>query len=383
MDVFGGLQQLLERAVPDLGDRLHLAAGIGLRFACRLLLEGMAEPNTWQFRADRGSEGCFGFAMGEAIYRGHGDPVRVLLKGGAQLFAGLMEEPRAQAASTTAAQLRGKRKRSVTASHENVVPGVAFMGLHTDPMQAALRYAEEDKTGPLGALMTVDAFRPPHANQAWGTAPGTPLDPTALLSVALEKGSLGAVRILVGHGAQVQAADLKAGGALRQAAAAGDEQTVELLLHAGAPVRGQHAADSGGRTAVFFTAATEGGERVCSMLVAAKAEVNEAALSGRRPLHMAAQGGNHKVAKVLLEAKADVEAEDAHGLRALHNASIKGHLQVVKLLIHMGADAEAQDKLGRTPSLCAREFGHEELLKLIEELTSGGAAQTPSPRCSD
>lgn len=67
------------------------------------------------------------------------------------------------------------------------------------------------------------------------------------------------------------------------------------------------------------------------------------------PLHMAAISGNLDVATLLLEKGANVNAKTTMGVTPLHWASAANKLEIVDLLISHHADVNATDEQGRTP----------------------------------
>ena len=68
------------------------------------------------------------------------------------------------------------------------------------------------------------------------------------------------------------------------------------------------------------------------MLLKAGADVNNALMYGRTPLHLAAAGGNDKVMALLLQHGADPQRRDCSGSSAFDVACRYGHALAVKVL---------------------------------------------------
>ena len=142
---------------------------------------------------------------------------------------------------------------------------------------------------------------------------------------------------------------------LHTAAAAGDKDTVELLLRFGAPV---DVNDDGEHTPLYAVAnqcQSAGGPAVVHALVRAGAAVDACEGSKRcTPLHMAARRGNEAIAAALLESGAAIDARDIAGDTPLRRAVNCGKSGVAALLVAHGADRNSPGSKGMTPKSAAR-----------------------------
>jgi ankyrin repeat protein len=123
------------------------------------------------------------------------------------------------------------------------------------------------------------------------------------------------------------------------------------------------------------------------LLVAAGADVNDAAPMGTSTLVVAALSGQGAVATFLLEQGADPDAADA-GYTALHAAVLRGDLELVTALLAHGADPSPQlirgtparrvsadwrlghNMIGATPFWLAARFREPAIMRVLAE---GGA----------
>ena len=115
----------------------------------------------------------------------------------------------------------------------------------------------------LASGATVDALDPEHG--------GTPL------MWAAATGRAEAMELLIGRGADVNAADSEGGTALHAAAFLGHEKAVELLIRSGANV---NAANKRGETPLYVASLDEGTTRYFASLL--KLDVNEDGLARRK-----------------------------------------------------------------------------------------------------
>jgi ankyrin repeat protein len=143
-------------------------------------------------------------------------------------------------------------------------------------------------------------------------------------------------------------ADVNAAGkrtkftALHAASLEGQDESVELLLEAGADL---HARDMEYSTPLHLVAQREvGGVRVVELLVKAGAEVD-----------------------------ARMETENAKSVTALHLAANKGNIGVLEALLEAGASMHAKDKIGRTPLVAAIAKGTAATVALL--LKRGASAK--------
>ncbi|KAJ5169200.1 uncharacterized protein N7482_004794 [Penicillium canariense] len=90
-------------------------------------------------------------------------------------------------------------------------------------------------------------------------------------------------------------------------------------------------------------------------------------ISGRAPLHYAAEIGHIEIVKLLLDKGADPNINEVHsGRTPLYYAAEKGYNEVVKLLLDKGANPNTNEvRDGRTPLHCAVGKGYNEVVKLL------------------
>ncbi|RYP46521.1 hypothetical protein DL768_007293 [Monosporascus sp. mg162] len=185
----------------------------------------------------------------------------------------------------------------------------------------------------------------------------------APLHCAATSGHVDAVRTLIEAGAALDVLDASGNTPLHWAAYKGHKDVVEYLQQdANKKLR-----DNNGQTALHL-AAIAGMEETVKLLVRAGADKEAKDRGGRTPLHGAAEAGHEAVVKFLVEEGADKEAKDLDfGRTPLHGAAEAGHEAVVKFLVEEGADKEAKDRGGRTPLHGAAEAGHEAVVKFLVE----------------
>lgn len=107
---------------------------------------------------------------------------------------------------------------------------------------------------------------------------------------------------------------------LRTALEAKNEEAAKVLVMHGAPV---NAHDDQKRTPVMLAAAA-GLKSMVNTLISRGATVDDIDKSGASALHHAVQGGNPGIVRELIRAKADVNASDKWGCAPLHYAATAG-----------------------------------------------------------
>ena len=193
---------------------------------------------------------------------------------------------------------------------------------------------------------------------------------TALMTVA-RAGSVDAARVLLAHGAVVDARESWHGQtALMWAAAQRHPPMIRELLAHGADVNAHSNLEKWERQTT------------------AEPREKWLPLGGMTPLLFATREGCVECATVLVEAGADLNAADPDGITPLISALINGHYDVAGFLIDKGADVTRFDKTGRTPLYAAvddhsmpysnrpspREFDDDlTSLAIIQKLVAHGA----------
>jgi ankyrin repeat protein len=202
---------------------------------------------------------------------------------------------------------------------------------------------------------------------------------------AAHRNDLGAVRRLLGEGADPNAANRFGVTPLHEAATVRNAEMLRVLLEAG----GDANASFGEGETVLMTAARTGDAESVRLLLAHGADVNAAeGWHGQTALMWAALENHADVVQILLDAGADVMARstvhdwvkisysegnapkmrDLGGLTALHFAARQGSLESVETLLDAGADVSAvEPQYQLTPLQLAIVNGHYRLAKRLLE----------------
>jgi ankyrin repeat protein len=170
------------------------------------------------------------------------------------------------------------------------------------------------------------------------------------LIAAVADHDLGAARVLLTEGADVDAHEADGSTALHVAARNDDLAAADLLLAAGADVR------VGSRYGVtpLALAAMNGSAAMIERLLAAGADPNETSREGQTALMSAALNGKTDAIALLVARGADVDArEPFRGQTALMWAAGEGNAEAVAALVAAGADLAAQSSGGFTALLFA------------------------------
>jgi ankyrin len=169
-----------------------------------------------------------------------------------------------------------------------------------------------------------------------------------------------ALRGLLQHGANVNAADADGTTALHWASYRDDVEAADLLIRAGAKV---NAADDLGVTPLW-TASLNGSAAMVRRLLEAGANPNAALQLGETPVMVASRSGNPVVVEQILAKGANVNARAARGQTALMWAVAQKHSECVKVLLAHGADVHARSDVW-SEVMAVPPHGHPEYNRAI------------------
>jgi ankyrin repeat protein len=216
-------------------------------------------------------------------------------------------------------------------------------------------------------------------------AAGTP-HAEALVRYLLDKGAdLAAVNQLGADAVMVAALDRAAGNLkiLLEASAGGAHQAKERHISARPGTIFDEAATERIRkraegVTALMNAARSGCDGCVRLLLDHAADAKARTDAGLTALHSAAFKGDLSMVKALLEAGAPVNVADDRGLTPLimaANSRIKDP-EVVRLLLEHGADREAKDGFGRTAGDWAQIGGRPEIIAMVPAAAAGSLAKT-------
>ncbi|XP_024080647.1 ankyrin repeat domain-containing protein 17-like isoform X3 [Cimex lectularius] len=196
----------------------------------------------------------------------------------------------------------------------------------------------------------------------------------SLLSLACSAGYYELAQVLLAMHANVEDRGIKGDCTpLMEAASSGYVDIVRLLIHHGADVNAQ---SSSGNTPLMYACA--GGHLdAVRVLLDAGANVEDHNENGHTPLMEAASAGHVQVAEILLERGAGINTHSNEFKEsALTLACYKGHLDMVRFLLEAGADQEHKTDEMHTALMEASMDGHVEVARLL--LDSGAQVNMPT-----
>ncbi len=186
---------------------------------------------------------------------------------------------------------------------------------------------------------------------------------TTALIMAVSAGRLECVDSLLGAKAKANARTILS--ALKLAVLMGDKATLRHLVDRTKPWRDDISSDEELAAIMGWKSDSE----VIQLLLAAGVNPNLTGdLVPYGPLHAAAAlTGSRELLKLLLDAGAPLEKKDSQGYSPLHCAVEDGRTDNVRFLIERGANVAAPALDGRTPLHSAAQTGHVEILRLLIE----------------
>lgn len=199
---------------------------------------------------------------------------------------------------------------------------------------------------------------------------------------AIKSADADAVRALLSHDIDVNAAEADGTTALHWAAHKGDATTVDLLLRAGARV------DARNRYAVtpLALAVGRGNAPIVEALLDAGADPNTSLPEGETALMAAARTGSVDVIRLLLQKGADIAArENWRGQTALMWAAADNHPAAVHTLVELGASVGERSNGGWTALLFAVRAGSADAVRALLEAGAdvNDVIQLPNGDASD
>ena len=139
---------------------------------------------------------------------------------------------------------------------------------------------------------------------------------------------------LLQHSANVNRVDESGETLLMDAASRNQNESVQILLNAGAEIEA-HTKANGNSVLIF--AAIEGHTNIVQMLLERNADIDARNNNGENALMLAAARGRPDVVRLLLERGANISVKDKCENTALHNAEKHGGPEVTQLLRSAGA----------------------------------------------
>jgi len=199
-------------------------------------------------------------------------------------------------------------------------------------------------------------------------------DETPFHLVAKGSGNVEVAKILVSHGANINASAKYDCGCcsspLHQAAQKGNVEILKYLVSQGVDII--EAKDKKGNS-MLHKAVYNGHLEAAKFLVSQGAGIHMKDDIGCTPLHYAAAYGHLEAAKFLVSKGADVNAKGDHGCNPLHYAAAYGHLEAAKFLVSQGAGIHMKDDIGCTPLHSAASQESAENVEVAKFLISKGA----------
>ena len=220
------------------------------------------------------------------------------------------------------------------------------------------------------------------------------------LHVSSHWGHVEIARILLEHGADIEARDKNYWSPLERASTEGHVELVQVLLEYGAEANARDAerctplylAWDFGRPAVIRALLRHGAdvrarykndqtllhqveeEEVTRLLLEYGADASALDIKNRTPLHRVSKLGHVGAARALLEHGVDVNARDAKKATPLHLAASGSKyyweerlLDVIRLLLQHGSDIHARDDAGQTPFMRATASEYRNIMQLLLE----------------
>jgi hypothetical protein len=191
--------------------------------------------------------------------------------------------------------------------------------------------------------------------------------------------NVGVMKVLVEHGANVNARNADGDTPVHWAAHCGHVGAIKELVALGVDI---NTPNNEGRTPAHM-AAQEGHVNTIKVLVKLGANIAARDNAGYTPMHAATEGIHVDVMKTLVKKHgADVNTRDDDGCAPIHHAAVQGHVKVIKVLAKLGADITTPDSSSLTTPMLFALSCHETkamnaLIKLGADITDCMLQHTP------
>ena len=152
--------------------------------------------------------------------------------------------------------------------------------------------------------------------------------------------------------------------ALISAAARGDLEVVNLLIHGGAD---PNVTDNNGYTALLHAIEARYDQVEQVLLNHPKLDPHARGFNGVTALSKYVWREQKDAVQKLLDLGADVNAQDNDGDAPLHGAAQSGNVEILDLLLAKGANPNLKNKYGGTPLMWAVVFDQEEVTRRLIE----------------
>ena len=145
-------------------------------------------------------------------------------------------------------------------------------------------------------------------------------------------------------------------------------EMARLLIKHGANVNAKDESDN----SPLHLAIYEGHGKLAKLLIESGAYVDSRNYNGNLPIQVAAFAGLPEVIKLLIEAGSPVNDQDQVGDTPLHDAALQGQVEAAQVLLEAGADVNIKNNAGKTPLDLARQHGHGNVAAVLQ--AAGGSA---------
>ncbi|KAJ7321268.1 ankyrin repeat-containing domain protein [Mycena albidolilacea] len=339
-------------------EKLRIALAFHLEVICRHIIDENGVGNLLQEAASRGATDEVrillkhgvnveneGNTLQEAVAHGHEEIVRLLLVHGADNNSRGPNSTVPQGHEDLESAEHGRMAQVSVNAESRIRYGTALYHASRTGNEAIVKLLIEH-----GADINADGGEHGSALQA-----------------ALWNGQEGVARLLIEHGAKFKAEGGEYGTALQVAVRQGREGIIRLLIEYGTDINAEGGEYDGVYGSLLQAALWNGKEGAARLLVEHGADVNAEGGKYGNPLQAALWNGKEGTAQLLIEHGADANAEGGEYGSLLQAALWNGKEEAARLLIEHGADVNAEGGKYGNPLQAALWNGKEGTAQLLIE----------------